>query len=177
MSESFKIYKFDYIKQNQAEIIRVADICHSSLVSDGFHDTTWTYHLYNIFSVASPNIHFLNIYKKLVDIIKENVDGQSFLQAWLNFHDHDQVLDWHDHSSPYHGYISLEPQDTKTEFEEWSIDNECGNIYFGEGNIMHRVVNNSYYTGKRITIGFDVIPASCMDCSKPTKQYGAIPIL
>lgn len=44
-----------------------------------------------------------------------------WMQAWLNYHDHDQVLDWHNHSAPYHGYISIEPQDTTTEFGDWEI--------------------------------------------------------
>jgi len=147
------------------------------LISDGFGDTTWSYYLYNIFGVSSPSFHFLQIYKKLTEIIKENVEEQCFLQAWLNYHDYDQVLDWHNHSSPYHGYISIEPQDTTTEFGDWQIKNECGNIYFGRGNVRHRVVNNSHYSGKRITIGYDVIPYSVMDPNRITKQYGAIPIL
>lgn len=177
MNESYKIYKFEYIKENQSEIINIANQCHDTLISDGFGDTTWSYYLYNIFGVSSPSFHFLQIYKKLVEIIKENVEEQCFLQAWLNYHDYDQVLDWHNHSSPYHGYISIEPQDTTTEFGDWQIKNECGNIYFGRGNVRHRVVNNSHYSGKRITIGYDVIPYSVMDPNRITKQYGAIPIL
>ena len=177
MIDQFKVYKFDYIKENQAEIIRVANICHSSLVSDGFEDTTWAYYLYNIFSVATPSIHFLNIYKKVIEIVKENVDELCFMQAWLNMHTYDTVLDWHNHTSPYHGYIALEPQDTTTQFENWEVENECGNIYFGHGNVRHRVVNNSHYSGKRITIGFDVIPASLFQHNRPTKQYGAMPLL
>ena len=177
MIESYRIYKFEYIKENQSEIINIANQCYDSLISDGFGDTTWSYYLYNIFSVSSPSFHFLQIYKRLVEIIKENIEEQCFLQAWLNYHDHDQVLDWHNHSAPYHGYISIEPQDTTTEFSDWQIKNECGNIYFGRGNVRHRVVNNSYYSGKRITIGYDVIPSSAMDLNRMTKQYGAIPIL
>lgn len=177
MNESYKIYKFEYIKENQSEIINIANQCYDSLISDGFGDTTWSYYLYNIFGVSSPSFHFLQIYKKLTEIIKENVEEQCFLQAWLNYHNYDQVLDWHNHSSPYHGYISIEPQDTTTEFSDWQIKNECGNIYFGRGNVRHRVVNNSHYSGKRITIGYDVIPYSVMDPNRITKQYGAIPIL
>ena len=178
MIDNYKIYKFDYIKENQSDIIRVADICHSNLVSEGFGDTTWSYYLYNIFSASSPSLHYYRIFKKLRDIIREHVKEEHiWLQAWLNMHDHDTVLDWHNHTAPYHGYISIEPQDTTTQFEDWEVVNECGNIYFGNGNVRHRVVNNSHYTGKRITIGYDVIPESAFEHSYPTAQYGAIPLL
>lgn len=176
--ETYKLYKSDYIIENQKEIVRVADICHSALLDDGFSDTTWSYYLYNIFMVATPSVYFLEIYKTLISIIKENIpDQQVYLQAWLNFHNYDEVLDWHDHSAPYHGYISIEPQDTTTEFTDWEIKNECGNIYFGRGNISHRVVNNSKYTGKRITIGYDVVPATCFPGDIPANNHGLIPIL
>jgi len=178
MNDDYNIYKFDYIKENQSEIIHTAVQCYDALISDGFGDTTWSYYLYNIFSVSSPSFCYWNIFKRLRDIIRENVKEEKiWMQAWLNYHDHDQVLDWHNHSAPYHGYISIEPQDTTTEFEDWQIKNEVGNIYFGKGNVRHRVVNNSYYTGKRITIGYDVIPESAFEHARPTKQYGAMPLL
>ena len=148
MVEDYKIYKFDYIKDNQPEIIETAILCRDGLLQDGFGDTTWSYYLYNIFSVSSPSLHYLNIFRRLRDIIRENVKEENiWLQAWLNVHDYDTVLDWHNHTAPYHGYIAIEPQDTTTEFENWEVKNECGNIYFGHGNVRHRVVNNSHYSG------------------------------
>ena len=176
---TYKVYKFDYIKENQPEIVKVASDCHRALMEDGFGDTTWSYYLYNFFSVTSPSSHFLEIYKKLTGIIRENLPDEDLIwfQAWLNYHDHDQVLDWHNHSSPWHGYVALEPQDTTTEFEDWEIKNETGNIYFGRGNVRHRVVNNSHYSGKRLTIGYDAIPGSELNSTNATKQYGQIPLL
>ncbi len=73
MIEDYKIYKFDYIKENQPEIIETAILCHEGLTQDGFGDTTWSYYLYNIFSVSSPSLHYLNIFRKLREIIRENV--------------------------------------------------------------------------------------------------------
>lgn len=178
MNEKYKVFYFDYIKENQSEIISEATTCYNSLIADGFGDTTWSYYLYNIFSVSSPSIHFWNIFKYVRDIIKDNVpDERMWFQAWLNYHDHSNVLGWHNHSAPYHGYICIEPQDTITDFGDWEIENKSGNIYFGSGGIKHRVVNKSFYTGKRITIGFDLIPESCFDKYYPTKQYGAMPLL
>jgi hypothetical protein len=99
MIDNYKIYKFDYIKENQAEIICESSICHDSLISDGFQDTTWSYLFYNIFSVSSPSIHYWNIFKYLKNIIKENIDEERvWLQSWLNYHSYDDVLDWHNHS-------------------------------------------------------------------------------
>ena len=180
MDTSYKLYNFDYIKENQSDIIKTSVHCYNNLTSDGIQDTTWGYYLYNIFSVSSPSLSYWTIYKKLRDIIKENVKEEKiWMQAWLNYHNYDDVLDWHNHTASYHGYICIEPQDTTTEFEGWEIKNEVGNIYFGSGNVRHRVVNNSYYTGKRITIGFDIIPESLFQNSFvfSTKQYGAMPIL
>ena len=87
MVEDYKIYKFDYIKDNQPEIIETAILCRDGLLSDGFGDTTWSYYLYNIFSVSSPSLHYLNIFRRLRDIIRENVKEENiWLQAWLNVH-------------------------------------------------------------------------------------------
>ena len=80
------------------------------------------------------------------------------MQSWLNFHKHDEVLDWHNHTWPYHGYICIEPQETTTVFEEYEIKNEIGNIYFGSGFKPHKVRNDTQFDGIRMTIGFDVLP-------------------
>ena len=68
----------------------------------------------------------------------------------------DQVLKWHNHSWPCHGYISIDPKMTKTVFEGYEITNEVGNIYIGAGNRQHCVEVLEPFTAPRITIGFDV---------------------
>ena len=45
-----------------------------------------------------------------------------WIQCWLNYHSDKQVLDWHDHKWLFHGYISIDPKDTKTIFENGSIN-------------------------------------------------------
>lgn len=175
----YKLYYFDYIKQNQKEIINTVKKSHSDLLQDGISDTTWQYYMYNIFGVTSPSLHFYCIFKELKKIIFENVNSDKiWLQSWLNYHTQEQILDWHNHKAPYHGYICIEPQDTTTEFESgWNISNECGNIYFGPGKTMHRVVNNSSYSGIRITLGYDIITEDCFDDYHPTQNYGLIPLI
>ena len=175
----YKLYYFDYIKENQKEIINVIKKSHSDLNQDGISDSTWQYYMYNIFGVTSPSIYFFNIFKELKNIVLKNVKSEKiWLQAWLNYHTSDKVLDWHNHRAPYHGYICIEPQSTTTEFETgWNILNECGNIYFGPGNIKHRVVNDNPYSGVRITLGYDVITENCFADYQPTKNYGLMPLV
>jgi hypothetical protein len=62
-----------------------------------------------------------------------------------------------------HGYISIDPKNTNTEFEGYSIENRPGQIYIGSAFTRHRVVNKERFDGKRITLGFDLIEP--MDCN------------
>ena len=67
-----------------------------------------------------------------------------------------QVLDWHGHDWPYHGYISVDPKKTDTVFETYRIKNELGNIYIGPGHRMHKVEVIHPFDTPRITLGFDI---------------------
>jgi hypothetical protein len=79
-----------------------------------------------------------------------------------------------------HGFISIEPQDTKTIFYDnyedkesiYHINNKVGNIYIGDGNKWHEVISNNDFDGDRITLGFDV-----MTRNSATKNFGFIPII
>ena len=87
------------------------------------------------------------------------------MQCWLNYHTPDKVLDWHTHEWNYHGYISIDPKDTKTVFDGYEIDNEIGNIYIGPGYRYHKVVTKDNFYEPRITLGFDV----CVEPSRLNK--------
>mgnify|MGYP003331956089 FL=1 len=111
-----------------------------------------------------------------------NPDDPLWIQCWMNFHKPDQVLDWHDHHFPWHGYISIDPKDSITKFREYlpegsydyNIHNQIGNIYLGPGfSRMHKVVVNNDYEGDRITLGFDIITQSTL----PDDQFSLIPLL
>ena len=68
-----------------------------------------------------------------------------------------EVLERHNHPDClFHGYISIDPKDTETEFEDYTIANETGNLYIGDAGIMHQVNVLSPFEGKRITIAFDI---------------------
>lgn len=176
---TYTLFNFDYIKQNQQEIIQELKISQTNLEKFGIFDTTKAYIYYNIFGVSSPSKHMYAIFQKVREIVREKFPSEMiWIQSWLNYQDYDQVLSWHNHTCSWHGYISIEPQDTFTEFEDWTIENECGNIYFGPGKVMHRVVNNSNYPGKRITIGYDIIlEQDYTGMVLPTENFGAIPLL
>lgn len=120
-------------------------------------DTTKSYATYNIFSMSAGSIYFYNLFEELRNIIRTELPtGPLWMQAWVNIHNQENVLDWHNHCWPYHGYISIDPKNTETEFESYIIQNKPGQIYFGPGNRMHRVRVVDPYDGKRITIGYDV---------------------
>lgn len=153
-----KVYKSQLIIDNKDEMV---DLIHQSY---GLHqlyfpgeDSTWTYKKYNFFGLTSPNLLFSKLFHELRDIINDYIPEETkWMQCWLNYHTPDKVLDWHDHQWDYHGYISIDPKDTKTVFEEYEIDNEVGNIYIGPGYRKHKVVVNDNFDEPRITLGFDV---------------------
>ncbi len=176
MSE-YKIYKSEYIKENQSKIIDACSFTHKKIekIFPNTNSTSSTninefslysnhegYKLYNFFQISSPNIYIFNVYKELLRAISSyrQHDGLYF-ESWINYQDQDEVLDWHRHEGfLYHGYVCIDPKDTITEFENYSIENEVGLIYIGAGSPRHRVVNKKPFEGKRITLGFDLIEPS-----------------
>ena len=157
---NYAIYNSSYIRENYKEIIEHAYFAHDKF-KDLFpnRSSTWTYSVYNIFCLSTTSLHFYQIYKDLIEVIKlyNNKEEPLWLQAWMNFHKEDAVLDWHDHHWDFHGYITIDPKDTTTMFEKYSIKNEIGNIYVGPGYRKHKVVVDKPFDGERITLGYDVV--------------------
>ena len=138
-------------------------------------DSTWFYKYYNVFCATSPDPVWYNIFTDLKTVVREFVGHKDplWLQSWLNFHEEHEVLDWHNHFWDYHGYISIDPKNSFTDFGEYKIKNIPGNIYIGPGHREHKVcVENSFSNGPRITLGFDIRdkPGSIYD------QMSLIPI-
>ncbi len=170
MSE-YKLFQSSYIKNNQQSFIEQSIEVKNLLDST---DTTKDYYRYNLFSITAGSIYFYNLFAELRDIIRSEIpDKPLWIQSWVNLHEYDKVLDWHNHSWPYHGYISIDPKRTVTEFEEYSISNHVGQIYFGPGNRLHRVKVLEKFEGLRITIGYDVTDDPIMH----TGCLGLIPLL
>ena len=138
------------------------------------------YRFYNLFALTSPSPLFWLLFKDIRHVVRTQLqtDEPLWMQCWFNYHEPHQVLKWHDHRFPYHGYVSIDPKDSTTLFKEgdvkYEIKNEIGNIYFGKGwDRMHMVRVDSPYEGKRITLGFDII---CQP-DVPDDQFSIIPLL
>jgi hypothetical protein len=165
---NYRIYNSEFIANNVGMIRYEGNFHYAKyrkLFKDSKRGSTWDYGVYNIFSLASGSTLFYQIYKELLFVIKDYLKDQSSLddysnnvwfQSWLNYHKQNEVLDWHNHFFPIHGYISIDPKDSTTEFKEYSIKNKIGNIYIGPGYREHRVVVDTPYDGNRITLAFNV---------------------
>jgi len=115
---------------------------------------------------------------KLYSSYIRDYDGTSdplWFQSWLNFHETNEVLQWHSHYWDFHGYISIDPKDTTTVFNNFEIKNKVGQIYIGPGGeeFRHKVRVDKNYNGKRITLGFDVTKQK----NRGYNYLGLIPIL
>ena len=99
---------------------------------------------------------------------------QLWMQSWMNFHKANEVLDWHNHYSPYHGYVSIEPHNTTTVFEGYKIKNQIGRIYIGPGDRHHKVRVDEEFDTPRITLGFDVTDRPN---PKPSGNWSFMPLL
>jgi len=168
---NYKLFQSSYIVDNQQEFI---DQCLEVKHIFSGQDTTKLYYQYNIFSITAGSIQFYNLFRELRDIIRIEIpDKPLWFQAWVNLHTEDKVLDWHNHSWDYHGYISIDPKDSTTDFEDYNIKNKVGQIYFGPGNRPHKVRILTPYCGERITIGYDITTEPVMH----TGCLGLIPLL
>lgn len=170
MKDDYVLHTIDYIVQNKKEIVKQCDFI-KTLYEENL---TENYHRYNLFSITSGSVYFHQIYKCFRNFIFDNLpDRRIWFQSWLNYHKEDEVLDWHTHAWDYHGYISIDPKDTTTEFDEYEIDNKVGQIYFGRGYRNHRVNVKTSYPGPRITIGFDITEDAMMG----TGCFGLFPLI
>ena len=164
--ERYRLYHSPYIVSYQKEIIESCEHAYknyNTFFKYNNKGTTWDYKTYNIFSLAVNSVHFYVIYQQIVAAVREFVgdDRPLWMESWMNHHRPDEVLDWHDHHSMYtaHGYISIDPKNTVTEFNTFSIENKPGNLYLGiPGRGMeHRVVVREPYEGYRITLAFNIL--------------------
>jgi|TARA_E500000318_G_C3478089_1_gene179306 hypothetical protein len=165
---SYKIYTSDVIKQNHFLFLKQSYLANKRIVNYlNLKDPTWDFNKYNLFCVTSMSKIFYKLYKELNVYIRDFVgdDRALWINAWLNYHQYKETekkLQFHNHSSAYHGYVCIDPHDTTTEFQGgFNIKNKIGQIYLGPGgddnkDYYHRVINNSYYSKPRITIGFNV---------------------
>jgi len=160
---NYTIKKLSYINENINHFINYANLAHKRFkfsFEKLFENSSSTllYHKYNMACLTFGSKLYNRMFLDLQKIAREfsNTKEELWFQSWLNFHKQDQVLNWHNHYCQFHGYISIDPKNTETQFENYTIKNEIGNLYIGEPN-KHRVNVLSPYKGNRITIAFDVV--------------------
>jgi hypothetical protein len=145
------------------------------------------YSFYNIFSLTSPSPYFYELYSIFRNIVRMHLGARPiWFQCWMNFHSSDNVLGWHNHAFPYHGYISIDPHKTTTLFKEhddpttvedapifYEIENNPGQIYFGPGWRPHKVRVDEKFDRPRLTLGFDI----SFQADIPDSQFSLHPLL
>jgi hypothetical protein len=177
----YTLYQSDYIANNQDLIFEDINRAHN-LFRELFpnQDSTWTYDKYNVFALTSPSTAFYKIYTELRNLVRGHLgdDRPLWFQAWLNYHQQPELLNWHEHAFEYHGYIAIDPKNTKTVFKDYEILNRAGQIYFGPGYRQHMVEAITPFQGVRTTIGFDIITLPTNDIiSRPYGNMGLMPLL
>ena len=154
----YRVYKSELIIKHQSEfidLIKESYDLHQRIFGE---DSTWSYYKYNFFSLSAPSALSYRLFVELKNIINEYISGDDmrWMQCWINYHYPNQVLKWHNHEWDYHGYISIDPKETRTVFSDYEIKNEIGNIYIGPGDREHKVVVDENFNSPRITLGFDI---------------------
>ena len=178
----WQVHESQLVVDNHEQFI--AD-CH--LIHDKFkreypdRDSTWAYGRYNVFSLASPMPLWYDLYSDLSYVIRGYITSHSldthkplWIQSWLNFHKSAEVLEWHNHDWPYHGYISINPCKTTTVFEGYKIENKIGGIYIGPGDRKHKVRVDEEFDSTRITLGFDITD---QPHTTPSELWSLMPLL
>lgn len=191
-TEDYSLYSSDFVIGNQASIVEVSNRSHTlfkntfkGVFSDRhkekfkFYDSTRSFYCYNIFSLTSGDPYFYVIYQQIVAAIRDRVgdDRPLWMQCWLNYHKENEVLNWHNHDTTHtflHGYLSVDPKNTVTEFRDFTIENKVGNLYVGRTGLEHRVVVREPYDDIRITLAFDV--AECKRDNNLMHNLSFIPV-
>ena len=181
---NYIIKNFPYIKENHNHFIEYANLAHQRFnfaygnkTSFNQNSSTWFYRYYNITCLTFGSSLYYKLFSDLQNLFKEITNNKKPLwyQSWLNFHKSNEVLDWHNHyECLLHGYISIDPKESETEFEDYKIKNEIGNVYIGKPEKKHKVNILKPYDGHRITIAFDIIDED--NVNSLYKKYGNIDI-
>jgi hypothetical protein len=182
LNKNYIIKNLPYIMKNKNHFIEHANLAHKRYelaykYKFNNKSSTWLYKYYNITCLTSESKFYYKMFYDLQKIIRKfsKTKKPLWYQSWLNFHKQDEVLDWHNHNDClFHGYISIDPKNSETDFEDYVIKNKIGNIYIGPGSKKHKVNVLKKFDGHRITIGFDVISEN--EINLIYKKYGKLNI-
>ena len=177
-NKEYMLVNLSYIKNNIKHFKKYADLAYKRFkFSYGNKSSTAFYKYYNCVSLLVGSPHYYKMFKALFKIIRKYSNSKKplWFQCWLNYQKENNVLNWHCHPDAlFHGYISIDPKNTETVFENYIIKNKIGNVYIGPSLNKHKVVNKKSYTGDRITIAFDVVDEKTI--KKSYKKYGEVDI-
>ena len=183
--QGYILYQSEYIAKHYRDLIIDLDHAHR-MFCEMFpdRDSTWTYDRYNIFTLTSPSSAFYRVYKEVRDLVRGQLGDtrELWIQSWINYHSYGELLTRHHHNFEFHGYISIDPKNTKTVFDDYEIVNKPGQIYFGPGHRFHSVEALEPFEGKRVTLGFDIYttPQNSLVLDyieKPLSNNSFIPLL
>ena len=180
---NYQIWNSDVINKHHKELVfsalRAEELFDYRFNKIKNKDLTWSYQSYNIWLLTSPSPFWHMLFQDLISVIKAQREWTVpvWMESWINIHRTRQVLDWHTHHWPIHGYISIDPKNTITEFEGYNIVNNIGQIYIGPGLRLHRVVadENTEFSTTSITVGFD-LAYSFIDQDLPL-DYQLMPLI
>ena len=177
----YKIIDIPFVKKQKNNLIKDAVIAHKRFNfiynTSKSDDSTNYYKYYNFINLTFGSIYYLELFKLLKKhIFNFTKLDKMWMQCWLNYSEKEkQVLDWHNHPEcSFHGYLSIDPQNTETHFENFKIKNKTGRLYIGSPNLFHKVVIKKPFKKPRITLAFDVV--SQKEVNNIYKKYGQINI-
>jgi hypothetical protein len=178
----YNTYNLKAVEANTDIFIDQCNQLHKIITDMNISDSTWQYKEYNIFSLSSSSEAMWFLWRNIQICIRKHVgdDKPAWMTGWLNFHKHNQVLDWHNHTgSQYHGYVSIDPKKTKTIFKNqnvnYEINNEPGLLYIGPSERLHKVEPIESFDGVRTTIAFDVTTEKDIFRAK-AKEFNWMPV-
>lgn len=164
LKHNYKLYDIDdglHLNLNQVKYeSKIAHAKYLKYFKELNESSTWGYKYYNLFCLTAGSIQFYNIFQCIKEASLDYLGNKTenlFMESWINYHKPDEILDWHDHKNYLcHGYLSIDPKNTITEFKNYKITNKPGQIYIGPSERLHRVVMNEPFNGVRITIAFNI---------------------
>jgi len=172
------VTNLSYVKKNLKHFKEYAYLAHKRFKFNyGDKSSTGFYRYYNCIGLLVGSTYYHKMFQDIFNIIKKysNTKKPLWMQCWLNMHSENELLDWHTHyDSLFHGYISIDPKNTETVFNNYTIKNKIGNVYIGPSYRHHKVVNKKPYNDKRITIAFDVTDEKTI--KKSYKKHGEVDI-
>lgn len=136
--------------------------------------TTKVFSQYNI--CLFPFDGFYDVYEVILKAAHNHIEDWStswYMQAWLNYYEKDDYIDWHKHfkSDPnsWHGFVCVNCEESHTSYkfeDETQIDipSKDGNLVIGvsDGD-LHRTWPWPHNDRPRITIAFDIVPQKQID--------------